>query len=532
MRPEPRPRNVCFAVLRRLAVATALVAVCPAAAIPAPADGLPAEYLPPDDPVWRDLEHLWNRGDLPGLPLFTRPLARVDLARSLRAALEARPELAGDPPVRRLQRELAFELAALGSPGPYRETPPPMELLDEGTRLRVQAEGRSRLELTDDEGEVMPGTAISLVARVYFPGGLFALSDAGIEKIVDANPLGDSIVKGSDWYLSTTASYVSLRTQALEAALGLSRNRWGPGTTGTLLLSDAALSYPALFYGRTFGKRMRFVAVTADLHQTENRWFSAHRLELMLGESLHLGFHESADYRSSGPDLLYVSGLVPYTLVQRFLDRTATEGEPVTDHRNNVMAGADFAWRFARGWRLDGEMLLDDLATESSKQPHRLAFQAGLSWSGRLLGQTADARAELVKVYRYTYATYYGVDHIHDGMSLGYADGPDVEHATVFLERDFGTDRRAGVGAELVRRGEGALGEFWDPGDPQSQNSGATLSGTVESRVFPHLRGELLWRDVARLRARLGALVVRNTDHVRDADETAVQGSLEAAFQW
>jgi hypothetical protein len=491
---------------------------------------LPAEYLAPDHPAWNDVEHLFNRAGLDELPLFTRPLARSDLAAALVKTLSANPALSGSAPARRLQRELAFELERLGEPNAFRETPPFLELDDDDGVVRAQLESFLAASFTKDEGEILEGTAASLTIRAYLKGRVFGLTQVGIEKILDSTPLGDAVVKGSDWYPSTSSAYLSVRTDAIDLAGGLFRHRWGPGSSGTLLLSDAALSYPSLFYAKTFGGRGRFIAQTGALHFPERRWFSAHRFEVVLGRKLRVGLHEAAAYRSEGLDPLYAVGLVPYSLVQRFHDRTADEN--TRPHRNNVFIGADVAWRIVEGVRMDAELLVDDLTTETSTQPHRLAFQAGLSWSGNMLGSTADARAEFVKVYRYTYAVFYGANLIHDGTPLGYVDGPDAEHYELFAERDFGLDVRAGAGVDLTRNGEGTPGEFWVPADAQSAHAASVLSGTVETAVFPHLRVRATWRDVAWLAGRLGALRIKNPEHRNIGWDTELHGEVELRTQW
>ncbi|MGQ0720594.1 MAG: capsule assembly Wzi family protein [Candidatus Eiseniibacteriota bacterium] len=494
------------------------------------ADPLPAEYLPTDHFAWRDLESLWNRGGLTGLPLFTRPLARIDVARSLLETFEAKPDLAASTPALRLRREFSRELAGLDADAGFRETAPLGEWHSGDASLRIQAEVRAAAAASGEEAQLNPGSLGSLVARVHLSPRAFALADVGVEKIQDGE-IGDAIVKGSDAYLSTTAAYLSVRTDALDLAAGLLENRWGPGASGTLLLSDAALSYPGFLIGRTFGRKLRFVAITASLHQPEGRWFSAHRLELALSEDLSIAVHESAAYSSDGIDLVHASGVVPYTLAQRFLDRTRGSGSSAPT-RNNVMTGIDLAWRFGGAWRIDGEFLIDDLATETSSQPDRLGFLGGLSWAGSLLGEAADARLEFAKVYRYTYAVFYGLHFIHDGAPLGFAVGPDSEHALAVLQRDLGTDARAGVGLELTRRGESPLGEFWGGPSSAATSSSATLSGTVETRIFPHFTGEVFWRDLLRLECRAGADLLRNESHVSGQDATRARVEIEALLQW
>ncbi|MCA9754137.1 MAG: hypothetical protein KC591_18195, partial [Gemmatimonadetes bacterium] len=111
-----------------LVLAVLALAGAPASAEDVPP--LPAEFLPADDPAWRDLEDLWNLGGLTDLPLFTRPLPRVDVAAALERTLQAQPELAARPSAIRLRRELTFERAALGEAA-TEATSPLIELREE-----------------------------------------------------------------------------------------------------------------------------------------------------------------------------------------------------------------------------------------------------------------------------------------------------------------------------------------------------------------------------------------------------------------
>lgn len=492
------------------------------------------EFLPASHPVWEDVDALFDAGGFGGYPVFTRPLPRLDLAAALLETLDREPSLRGTAPARRLLRELEPELTALGAGGQEHETAPWLEWHADGARFVIQTEARLSATVTDDIGEIPPGTRAGLVARAYLPGGLFALTDITLEKIEDSNPLGDSVVKHSPWYLSSNEAYISYRTAGIDLAAGLLRNRWGPGRSGTLLLSDDALAVPGFFMGRTFGRRARFVAFTGALHHPENRWMSAHRFEIRIGDRFVWGVHEAAVYTSTGLDPLYAVGLVPYAMVQRILDRTTDEGPlgDVTRHRNNLLVGTDVTWRPLGGWRVNGELLIDDLATESSSQPDRLGFLGGVSWAGPALGSTADFRAEFAKVYQYTYSVFYGADLIRDGVPLGYSRGPDVEHALVQFERDFGVDLELGVGWEMTRKGEGIPGEPWDPNDGQSRNAGATLSGVVETEHFPHVRGRWSWRDVVTVRGSVGVLRVRNLSHSDGDSATSIHGRFELFGQW
>jgi hypothetical protein len=488
--------------------------------------------LPSDHPIWADLESLWNRGGLAGLPMFTRPLPRVDIAKQYLFGIESHPELASLPAARRVEWEFARELWGLGHE-PMDSPPKAMlEFAEDGATLRIQSSAAVLARVTKDEGHVDEGTRGGVIFRVDLSEHAHAAVDVVIERILDPNNLGDSIVKGSDWYFNSNLATLTVRTSFVDLWVGLDRHRWGPGASGTLLLSDAAPAAPGLFYGKTFGSRARFTAVTASLHAPERRWYSAHRFDFTLHPRLRIGLHESAAYFSEGVDLLYATNLIPYTIVQRILDRTADTGGSITEHRNNLMAGIDLEWRPRDGWRLDGEFLLDEFATESASLPHRLAGQAGVSWSGSLRGRGADARIEATKVYRSTYAVFYGANFLQDDIPLGYRRGPDVEHALAVFDVDVTTNVRLGIGIEAQRHGEGRPGDFYDPATALSKNSGAKLEGVVERMLFPHLRSRLTWRDAADVAIRAGARRVDNEFNVEAPDETGFFADVVSRWEW
>jgi hypothetical protein len=489
------------------------------------------EQLPSDHPIWTDLEALWNRGGLTGLPIFTRPLVRADIVQAYLLMMDEHPDWSSLPEAIRVEREFARELARIRSSGPV-PTEPMLKFTEENAELRIQSTAAVLGHLTEDEGHIDEGTYGGVLFRADLSRYAHAAVDVVVERLLDPTNLGDSVVKGSDWYFYTNFATLTVRTSFVDFWFGLDRNRWGPGSSGTLLLSDAAPSAPGLYYGRTFGSLARFTAMTASLHAPEHRWVSAHRLEFSLHPRLRIAIHESAAYFSDGIDILYATNLIPYTIVQRILDRTSTTGESIAENRNNLMAGADLEWRFADGWRLDGEFLIDELATESASQPDRIGVQGGISWSGGFFGRSAAARLEGTKVYRDTYAVFYGANFLQDDIPLGYDRGPDVEHALAYLDVNVSTDLRLGLGMEAQRHGEGRPGDFWDPEDPESQNSGADLEGVIERVIFPHARAHVTWRDIADVAVRAGVRDVNNEANVPLRDETGFFADLTSRWEW
>ncbi|HKQ19914.1 MAG TPA: hypothetical protein VJW75_09235, partial [Candidatus Eisenbacteria bacterium] len=105
---------------------------------------VPAEYLPVRHAAYDEIEALAARGLLDSIQIYTRPLARTDIARALSRSLARHPEVASDLHYRRLERELARELTDLESTPERPESGPLVDTGDRDGRFRVQAAGHLR----------------------------------------------------------------------------------------------------------------------------------------------------------------------------------------------------------------------------------------------------------------------------------------------------------------------------------------------------------------------------------------------------
>ncbi|HSQ61155.1 MAG TPA: hypothetical protein VLT84_12130, partial [Acidobacteriota bacterium] len=108
----PRRRVVPRGPLAPFAAAAAFAIAFASAT---PATGAPVEYLPVRHPAYDEIETLAAQGLLDSLAVYTRPLARTDVAAALLRARRLRPEVERSLHYRRLERELARELTDLGA---------------------------------------------------------------------------------------------------------------------------------------------------------------------------------------------------------------------------------------------------------------------------------------------------------------------------------------------------------------------------------------------------------------------------------
>jgi hypothetical protein len=133
--------------------------------------------------------------------------------------------------------------------------------------------------------------------------------------------------------------------------------------------------------------------------------------------------------------------------------------------------------------------------------PHRLAWQVGAEQWLTAFARPVGLSAELTKVFRYTYATFYERDYVHSDRPLGYDLGPDVENLDVELRLEAAVDWSARIGLQLARRGASGLGDAWQPDEPASPWDASLLTKPIETETAVRVGAELrpwpyAWADV------------------------------------
>jgi hypothetical protein len=427
-------------------------------------------------------------------------------------------------------REFAYELAWFTETAPYHETPPFVMLEGASSTVRVLP-GIGMLASGDGIAGLgfEPGSGGVVEFEVFMDPDLYATAEVLAHRVEPDRLVEDTLIKNVNLLLDTDEAYLSLSSRYLDLVLGLTEARWGPGCSGTLLLSDAAPSYGVLRVETTLAGRLELNAISAALSQPDNRYLAAHRATLYITPSLSLGVAEAVRYDSASPGLLYVVNLIPYTLVHK-IQTTDGDGEPGVPIRNNVMWACDVSWRIAPGWRLHAEYLLDDWATETASMPNRMAAQLGIQHVRTLGRWPVSAVLEFTKVLRYTYATFYDRDFVHAREPLGYEAGPDAERLYARLRLDTSVDWSWSLHLDAQRRGQGFLGEFWSPDSPQAPWSTFDLEGPVERRVMTSLGIEWIPSDTIRAGSAIGYEWRMNRENLEGNDSDAPV--IRLFFQW
>jgi hypothetical protein len=491
---------------------------------------VPLEYLPPDHPAYVDLENLWARDILDSLDLASRPWSRHEIASALVRASKACLSCRNDPVFRRMLREFALEATRLDEGTPFRETPPRLKFEGPESTVRIlPGAGFSASGGGFDDLGFDPGSGGFVQFEVMMEPRLYATTEIRVQRVRPDRLVEDTLIKNENLLVDTDESYFSLSTRYVEVLLGYTKTRWGPGRSGTLLLSDIAPAYGVLRVAGSVGGRLKLTALSAPLSQPDNHYLAAHRVTWRVTPDLSIGFSEAVRYDSEAPGFLYLVNLIPYTIVHK-IQAMDGDREETIEIRNNVMVGGDLDWRIRTGWRMYAEVLIDDLAFETAKMPNRMAGQIGLHHARTVRGHPASVLLELTKVLRYVYATYYDRDFLLSGDPLGYVAGPDTERLRAEARADPAVDWSATLTLDWTRRGRGFLGEAWSPEVPVDPWSTLDLDEPVEHVVTVLATAEWVPRDTIRASSGVGYRWSRNARGVPEDDDGTVV--VETSFFW
>lgn len=513
--PRGRSRAVVAAPRVRAAGAAVLAMHCACAAFaPAPAAAGPtqsssaaalarAESLLPPEPLspWTavdaEIEWLVARGRLPVEALSFRPIDRGELAAWLEGSTPTRAAggiahdstdagSGNDSVTReRLLAILGEEIARIASGAEDAGLSParPRGALIHfgGGERRLVFAPHARFMPTFARGRAPHWSDSTRVGfRALFRAGAALSITTGFyaAEVAESGGFADPLIAGTDLILHADEAVLSARLAGMRLRLGRDRHRWGPGASGTLLLAETAAPFDFVEYQVRLSGGLRFLALTGETNRAAGgdsassyagrvRYLSAHRLQWEVSPRFSLALSEGARYQRGSPPLLYLAGMLPYTLVERLEMQDEPSDTAEDALRNNVLWSVEAAWRPRPGWLLYGELLIDDIATETSEMPSRGGLQIGCTLAPRWRGCDWTLGAELTRVSNYTYSVYYQdlcqCDWEHQREPLGYAWGPDV---AVLLLRAGASPRRdwqARGWMELLHDGSGALGDAWKP---------------------------------------------------------------------
>jgi len=302
----------------------------------------------------------------------------------------------------------------------------------------------------------------------------------------------------------------------LELFAGVGLPQWGPGRTGSLIMSGRTPPIPHVGYRLVVGQA-DYVRVVGLMESEQRRRLLGHRLEYSPTSWLRLGVSETAVVSGEASPLLYwpFPGLPLYAL-----QRAVSQRDIAQDSLINVNFGADFVATLpGKGRRPElevyGELLIDDAQGTLSDRDSVPDFLGGLV-GVRVPRFTGDPRfsgyLEYVAISSYVYS-HRNPDnnYVYRGTVIGHSLGPDADMLAVVA--DFRPDSHTIVSllGAVVRHGESGIGHPWSPADGRD---GEAPSGVVEKTIKASVEAERMLREPLLIAGRLEVGTTFNKGHV------------------
>jgi hypothetical protein len=338
-----------------------------------------------------------------------------------------------------------------------------------------------------------------------------------------------SVREDSDKPLRFRSAYIKYRHPNVEVLFGRERFRWGPGTTGGLVLGDsspsldvASLTLRAKWFTLTsivspLGEEIASPGEPAEdspVGEMVNRYFYAHRLDMKFVPWLEFGISETAVVTGVGRgfDLRFMNPLLAVYSTQHEGDRNQRE----------VNLTHSLHWFIARVPRiaLYGELFIDEIFLKEQEdtlpRPNCIGFLQGVALPDPFGLESATARAEYVRIGSFVYVHRgLNTDYENFGSPLGHPFGPDTDQTSVSLTRSLADGLTLTGSFAYRRRGEIRI----DTGEASLGKTSSFLQGIVERRRMYTLS--------ARFRPRRDLYVSLDTSYIRASNLGNIEGRSE-----
>ncbi|RPH93238.1 hypothetical protein EHM69_10860 [candidate division KSB1 bacterium] len=239
-------------------------------------------------------------------------------------------------------------------------------------------------------------------------------------------------------------SFLQYYGRDLSLSAGRGRHHWGPAQFGSLFLNSRMPPFDYLRFDGTLESSREQAVYYTFLHgwlqssvpaetlytnpggrpRTLNsqKYLSAQRLELRPRTNLLFGFSQGVVYGDRGVQLSYLTPLSFLYSVQH-----------ANEDKDNMLLGFDAAWRPARGIRIYGEFLFDDiivsrLTTSSGDNKH--AYTLGVNAAGtQRFWRHFDWTANYTRVRPFVYSHIFATNvYSHWTSPIGYTLQPNSDY--------------------------------------------------------------------------------------------------------
>jgi len=248
----------------------------------------------------------------------------------------------------------------------------------------------------------------------------------------------------------------------VEIMAGRFSSNWGPEGESLILSStarpmdavSARLKWGRLFFSSQFGQLQRF-ASPDSIGAFDNRYFSAHRLDIRLSNNFNVGLFESAIYGGKGRnfEISYINPLMFFHSIQL--------NDNVDD---NTLFGADFTYFIRNRHKIYGQLLIDDYQIDhkesSDNEPNEIGILLG--FHSLNIFNFLDLKGEYLRINNRVYNQFLSRNrYVNRGELIGNNFGPDGDRCSLSAEKWLQSENRVSFGVSYRRKGEGRYNDKW-----------------------------------------------------------------------
>jgi len=295
---------------------------------------------------------------------------------------------------------------------------------------------------------------------------------------VDSKIEEDPSFLGRPWRAETGGyvanGYLKAVKGPLEVLFGRDKLSWGPGSSGSLILSDAAAPFDMVNVTLDFGvvratgfftslddfrllSALPFQGDTLQAGEVARRHLSGHRIDVRVLRTLEIGLSETVMY--GGPDRELDLGYI--NPLNFFYAQQWNSGE-----NDNPIWSLDVCWWPRERLQAYGQLVVDDLQFENKgekdREPAEIGFLLGLH-SGDPFGlDGVSLTAEYVRVNPWTYNQPLPWNRYKYGSALlGHPIGPDSDALMLRVGKWFNEYFSADLDYAFTRHGETSVDSDW-----------------------------------------------------------------------
>ncbi|MEN6521439.1 MAG: capsule assembly Wzi family protein [Armatimonadota bacterium] len=247
------------------------------------------------------------------------------------------------------------------------------------------------------------------------------------------------------------------KTPNWEWEIGRDYQWWGPGYSGSMILSDNSPAFMYFLAAKdvNFGRRIGNIKITQFVAPFEdggiNFYLLGRRWEKRLSRQFHVGINETAKTsKTPNPLVLILPSLYLYQHI--FVDDVDAEW--------NSFLSIDALYKFSPRFEGYFDFLVDDmnappiLRNGNWHRPRKLGFFAGSYWPNLLGDGSTGLRAEYIFTDEGTYGAtrpeYFEHEYTHSGLVIGHPVGRNSKALFLRLDRKL-AERWTGVAEYLDR---------------------------------------------------------------------------------